>query len=160
MKGVPLPGAGLLGRIRQLTEQALTPSVSAPGTSLTPAPPGSGLLSRVKQRTQEYIEQKLQGPMTQAPPSMQRPASGLSDIRLRLANAARALTKIMLLYHGKWRLAEPYSFRYRAKEFPHIPLLYAQDDSAPHIKAFNLEKIQDVRNTDLTYAPRWAVEIR
>lgn len=63
-----------------------------------------------------------------------------------------------MLYNGHWRDAEVYSYRYRDKDKPHQPLLYAYCRKDDQIEAFKLDKIQDIQLTDRPFNPRWVVE--
>ena len=71
----------------------------------------------------------------------------------RFAGANRLMVEFD--YDGKHRVAAPYSLR-RAKTGN--VLLYAWDRSDPHIKAFNVAKIRNLRATDIPFTPRYAVE--
>jgi predicted nucleotidyltransferase component of viral defense system len=72
---------------------------------------------------------------------------------VRFAGANRL--KVAFTYHGKPRVVEPYSFR--RKDTGNL-LLYAWEDGATHIKAFNTAEILDVRTTAESFLPRFRVE--
>lgn len=62
---------------------------------------------------------------------------------------------LLFTYDGKPRLVEPYSFRRPATG---NLLLYGWEQGSTHIKAFNVEKIQDLRGTEVPFVPRYRVE--
>jgi len=64
--------------------------------------------------------------------------------------------KIAFTYNGKPRLAEPYSLR--RKKTGNL-LLYAWEDGAQTIKAFNVAEIYSLRTTDEPFVPRYRVEL-
>lgn len=147
-------GRGLLERIRQYTQPG-TGAQTKPTVGPSPQP---GLLQRLKDKTVEYLEQRL-APQRVPTPASQRPAIGLGEIKQRIIAGGRTRTKVHMLYLGKWRMCSPYSFRYRDKDLPHIPLVYIFEDGSPTIKSFKLWKVSDARNTDLVFDPRWTVEL-
>lgn len=73
---------------------------------------------------------------------------------VRYAGANRLM--IEFHYHGKHRIAEPYSLRR-----PHTGnvLLYAWEEAADQIKAFKIDDIRDVRVTKRSFSPRYRVEL-
>lgn len=73
---------------------------------------------------------------------------------VRFAGANRL--KVAFTYHGKPRIAEPYSLR--RKQTGNL-LLYAWENGATHIKAFNTTDIHDLRATDESFVPRYRVEL-
>jgi predicted nucleotidyltransferase component of viral defense system len=73
---------------------------------------------------------------------------------VRFAGANRL--KVAFTYHGKPRIAEPYSFR--RKSTGNL-LLYAWQEGATHIKAFNTAEIRDLRTTAESFLPRFRVEL-
>ena len=148
-------GRGLLDRIRQYTQPG-TGAATDPTVSPGPQP---GLIQRLKDRTLEYLEQRLAPQRVPQMAPSQRPAAGLSEIKQRIIAGGRTRTKVHLLYLGKWRMCSPYSFRYRDKDLPHIPLVFVFEDGSPTIKSFKLWKTADARNTDLVFDPRWTVEL-
>lgn len=72
---------------------------------------------------------------------------------LRFAGANRQL--IAFEYDGRHRVAEPYSLRQAATG---NILLYAWEEGATHIKAFNVDKIQNLAVTDRSFEPRFRIE--
>lgn len=73
---------------------------------------------------------------------------------VRFAGANRL--KIAFTYDGKVRIAEPYSLR--RKRTGNL-VLYAWEDGARHIKAFNSSKMHDVQVTAEPFVPRYRVEL-
>jgi hypothetical protein len=73
---------------------------------------------------------------------------------VRFAGANRL--KVAFTYHGKPRIAEPYSLR--RKQTGNL-LLYAWENGAMHIKAFNTTEIYDLRATNESFVPRYRVEL-
>lgn len=72
---------------------------------------------------------------------------------IRFAGANRLL--IEFDYKGKHRAAEPYSLRRAATG---NLLLFAWETGETHIKAFNVDRIQNVRATRRSFIPRYRVE--
>lgn len=72
---------------------------------------------------------------------------------VRFAGANRLM--IEFSYHGKHRIAEPYSLRRAATG---NLLLYAWEQDATHIKAFNVADVTALRATNLPFTPRYRVE--
>lgn len=72
---------------------------------------------------------------------------------LRFAGANRQL--IAFEYDGRRRVAEPYSLRQAATG---NILLYAWEEEATHIKAFNVDKIRNLTVTDRSFEPRYRIE--
>jgi len=64
--------------------------------------------------------------------------------------------KIEFTYKGIRRTAEPYSLR-RATGTGNL-LLYAWEDGETHIKAFDADRMSDVRATGIPFTPRYRVE--
>jgi predicted nucleotidyltransferase component of viral defense system len=80
---------------------------------------------------------------------------GASQIEgIRFAGASRLLVEFT--YHARRRVVEPYSLR-RARTGN--LLLYGWEQSAGHIKAFNVAEIRDARATRTPFSPRFAVEL-
>jgi predicted nucleotidyltransferase component of viral defense system len=79
---------------------------------------------------------------------------GLPLESIRFAGANRLLVEFD--YHGKHRLAEPYSLR--QAQTGNL-LFYGWEQGATHIKAFILPEMQAVRVTDLSFQPRYRVEL-
>lgn len=74
--------------------------------------------------------------------------------QVRFAGANRLM--IEFTYHGKRRLAEPYSFRRKGTG---NLLLYAWEQGGRTIKAFRTSEMLDVRATDIPFMPRFRVEL-
>lgn len=88
-----------------------------------------------------------------APSGIQYWESNIPLEVVRFSGANRLL--IDFVYDGKPRRAEPYSLR-RAQT-GNI-LLYAWEQGSTHIKAFNVQRIQNMRTTNITFQPRYRVE--
>lgn len=73
---------------------------------------------------------------------------------IRFAGASRLLVEFG--YHGRVRLAEPYSLR-RAQTGN--LLLYAWEHDATNIKAFSVAEIRSVRVTGTAFTPRYRVDL-
>ena len=83
-------------------------------------------------------------------------AIGLIDDKMgMIAEAARTVTLLFMKYNGNWRYVEPYSYRFKGEG----RLFYGFCMKDQHIESFRLEKIEDLQNTEMPYAPRWPVEI-
>jgi predicted nucleotidyltransferase component of viral defense system len=80
--------------------------------------------------------------------------SGLPIEAIRFAGANRLL--IEFNYHGKHRVAEPYSLRRPATG---NLLLYAWERGAPTIKAFKVDEMSSVRAMNESFTPRFSVEL-
>ncbi len=74
--------------------------------------------------------------------------------QVRFAGANRLM--IEFTYHGKRRLAEPYSFRRKGTG---NLLLYAWEGGGRTIKAFKTSEMHDIRATDVPFTPRFYVEL-
>lgn len=93
------------------------------------------------------------GEILVAPAGVQLWRTGVPLEAVRFAGANRLL--IEFTYHGRRRLAEPYSLR-RARTGN--LLLYVFERAAGHIKAFNVAEIHDLRVTDTPFSPRYRIE--
>jgi hypothetical protein len=74
--------------------------------------------------------------------------------QVRFAGANRLMIEFM--YHGKLRLAEPYSFR---RKHTGNLLLYAWERGGTTIKSFNTAEMGALRLTDVPFTPRFLVEL-
>lgn len=74
---------------------------------------------------------------------------------IRFAGTNRLLLEFD--YHGRHRVAEPYSVR-QAATTGNV-LLYAWETDVTHIKAFNVTKMQHVHATSTVFTPRYQVEL-
>lgn len=92
-------------------------------------------------------------------PPYRGPPRSLAEVNQRIQEAGRKRVLLRMLYNGVWRDVEPYSYRYRDADDPHIPLLYGwcvtKDDQ---IEAYKLKKIEDLQVTNRPYNPRFVVE--
>ncbi len=75
--------------------------------------------------------------------------------KVRFAGANRLLVEFD--YDFKHRIVEPYSLR-RAQSTGNL-LLYAWERHSNQIEAFNIDKIQNLRSTNESFAPRYRVEL-
>jgi len=87
-------------------------------------------------------------------PGIQYWGSGLPLEALRFAGANRLMVEFD--YNGKHRLVEPYSLR--LADTGNL-LLYAWEQGETHIKAFNVAKMHNVRSTDISFQPRYRIEL-
>lgn len=120
-----------------------------------------GLVSREPlQGVEPGAETRAPSPVEVAKVRFQGPLQGLPDVMARIQFAARQVPPLRLLevYHDTPRPSEPYSYRYRAKDDPHVPLLYVYCLKDHHIEAHKLQRIQDLQVTAVPYMPRWPVE--
>lgn len=121
-----------------------------------------------KEREQQQVAPSptLQPPQIQIP--QRRPEDGpltLDRIREIIIEAGRQELKVEIIYNGKMRLVEPYSFR-RAQLAPYDLRLYGRclmtDHPKPRdtgrIHQFVLSKIQHIRMTDIKYESIWINE--
>jgi len=116
-----------------------------------------GLVERLRQQLQQGLQQQQPGlPLDQPQPA------NLAEIIARINQSGRSKPPLILriTYNGKERFVEPYSFRYRDKDNPHIPQLMAFSVADGIIKSFKLLTLLagDVQFTDRSYNPRWPVE--
>jgi predicted nucleotidyltransferase component of viral defense system len=93
------------------------------------------------------------GQVLVAPAGVQVWRTGVPLEAIRFAGSNRL--HISFLYHGKQRIAEPYSFR---RASTGNLLLYAFERGGTNIKAFNVAEVQDLRVTDIPFAPRYRIE--
>jgi predicted nucleotidyltransferase component of viral defense system len=93
-------------------------------------------------------------PPLEAPRSGRYWGMGLPLDVVRFAGANRLL--VSFVYDGRLRLVEPYSLRRPATG---NLLLYAWELASGHIKAFNVQKMHDVRVTERTFVPKYRVEL-
>lgn len=88
-----------------------------------------------------------------------------SDMRSKILEAGRSLTKMKINYHGKERLIEPYSLAYKRRTTDDIAqeYFYAYDltggNSGPGIKVFLNTDIVSLENTNEKFTPKYEVEV-
>ncbi len=89
--------------------------------------------------------------------------SGLRDV---LISAGRSNTLVQLIYDGYTRLVEPYAFEYRVRKKDGVGMEYfwGWDHSGGKsgqtgIKMFISDKIESVTPTDISFNPRFQVEL-
>lgn len=139
--------------------------------------------SRIKQLVKEQLGLNQPNPFSTQHPSNRAPIPGaapvapapdeapapervrgrprsLEEIKQRIQEAGRQLPPVMIrmLYHNRWRDVEPYSYRYRDADDPHIPLFFGYCHKDDQIEAFKLKKIQDVQVTQQPFNARYVVE--
>lgn len=125
----------LLARLPDLLRWIDEPSM-VPSAMRLPAPPvpaGAGVLPS---------------------PGIQYWGGGSTMETLRFAGANRLLVEFD--YHGRHRRAEPYSLRQARTG---NVLLYAWEEAAGHIKAFNVAEIRNLRPSSRSFTPRYRVEL-
>ncbi len=147
----------LFNRIRDRVRDQLGVETTAP------RPDDPGLSSRIKQIVRERLGLDPTAPMPEevgAEPPYYGPPRSLEEVRQRIQEAGRNLPPLMLrmLYNNRWRNVEPYSFRWRDKDDPHIPLFYAYCHKDKQTEAFKLKKVQDLQVTNQPFQPRFVVE--
>ena len=89
-----------------------------------------------------------------APSSAQFTGTGASLEAIRFAGANRLAVEI--IYNNSLRAVEPYSLR---RPQTGTLLLYGWELETSQIKAFNINKISDLRVTQQAYTPRFRVEL-
>jgi len=153
---------GLVDRIRNQVRNIFAPSApNAPNAPEPGAPQDPGFFSRIRDQAKSWLSKRRE----EAPP-FQGPPAGLNDIMARIQWAGRQNPPRMLRmsYQSKdspmpqWRNVEPYSYRYRAKEDPHIPLFFGYCHKDQGIEAYKLQRIADIQITDKPFAPKYEVE--
>jgi hypothetical protein len=119
--------------------------------------PQPGVIDRVQQLVRQRLG--LEPQVEQAPPYYGPPRS-LEEVKQRIQQAGRQMPPVLLRmeYNGNYRDVEPYSYRYRDAEDPHIPLFYGYCHKDNQIEAFKLKKITDLQVTAQPFQPRWVVE--
>ena len=89
-----------------------------------------------------------------APPTIARWPGGVPLEKIRFAGANHLLVE--LRYQGSTRLIEPYALRRsKAGNF----LVYAIKAGSGELRAYRVDRIEGVRVTDQTFAPRYANEL-
>lgn len=154
---------GLVDRIRNQVRDLFAPA--APNAPQAPAPgtqqQDPGFFSRIMDKARSWLSKERKDE-----PTFQGPPSGISDIMTRIQWAGRQSPPRLLrmAYQSanspvaQWRDVEPYSYRYRAKEDPNIPLFFGYCHKDHNIEAYKLQRIADIQVTDKTFNPRWEVE--
>lgn len=95
---------------------------------------------------------EVRGPVQRPPPS------SVGDVMARIQEAGRNHVLLLANYaaahgHGPtWRYLGPYSYRYRDKDDPAIPLFYAHCYIHGHSEAFKLKRFLDIQVTALPFA--------
>lgn len=136
------PDPGLRSRIKQLVLDQLglpPPGAPPPGTPPPPPPP----------------------PQPPQPPQYSGPPRSLAEVKERIQRAGRSRPPLLIRanYNGNYRDIEVYSYRFRDKDNPAIPLLYVYCHKDQQIESWKLLKIQDLQITERPYpAVRWDIE--
>lgn len=97
-------------------------------------------------------------PAPQAPTVPAIPPAGpldMATITDTIQRAGRQYLQLDILYDGKQRLVEPYSFRMKSTG----QLFYGFCSIHNRIHSFRLERIQSCTITNIPYTPRWPVEL-
>lgn len=79
--------------------------------------------------------------------------SDVADVMARIERAASRWLMIFVAYHDQERFLEPYSYRYRDADDPHIPLVYCYCHKDKATEAFKLKKFQRIEITKRQYGP-------
>lgn len=165
-------GRELIQRVRQRLTDNFGPGAgpsgpTGPGGPAGPAPDEVGgdrndFIVRVVQRLTRN-KGESQGRERRPPPS------GVADVMARIQEAGRRKVLLSAHYaaahgHGpSWRYLGAYSYRYRDKADPGIPLLYAwcgihHAPGARDVEAFKPKRFLDLQVTNLPFSPAWPVE--
>lgn len=98
----------------------------------------------------------VQPPRPQAPQPVKQVEGPLTVATVVdvIKQAGQALKVLELTYEGNTRLVEPYSFREKMTG----RVFYGWCSIHAKIHSFRIEKIQQIRITDMNFSPRWAVE--
>lgn len=127
-------------------------------------PPIEGVLQRIEEAL-SWMEERATRVFEARPAAMARmdgvpfegftpaPTGGVME-RLRFAGANRLLVEFS--YHGKARRVEPYSLRVAGTG---NLLLYAHELASGIVKSFKVAEIVNLRVTQSTFAPRYAIEL-
>lgn len=126
----------LLGRLPDLLRWVDEPAAVLPETRLASAPVSA----------REIVF---------APAGIQYWGGGAALEAIRFAGGNRLLLEFT--YNGTRRRVEPYSLR-RAETTGNL-LLYAWEQGSAHIKAFNTANMSDIRSTNISFQPRYRVEL-
>lgn len=88
------------------------------------------------------------------------------EYRNIILDAGGSMTMLDIVYKGIRRMVEPYSLVYKQRKSDGVAreYLYVYDttggrDSGPSIKSFIYENIQELKNTDQKFNPRYEVEL-
>ncbi|MBK8648949.1 MAG: hypothetical protein IPN16_20915 [Gemmatimonadetes bacterium] len=134
------------------------------GHQLQELPPIDGVLQRIEEAL-SWMEERTTRVSEARPAASARmdgvPFTGFTTVasggvmeRLRFAGANRLLVEFS--YHGKARRVEPYSLRVAGTG---NLLLYAHELASGIVKSFKVAEIMDLRVTQSTFVPRYAIEL-
>jgi predicted DNA-binding transcriptional regulator YafY len=158
-----VPDEGYFKRLKQRVERelGLEDSTSTPTT----------FEDRLREKVRKFLrlDEPSAAPSSEppaAPPPYYGKPRSLEEIKARLqaAGSRRPPVLVRMYYRAEdapsasWRDVEPYSYRYRAKEDPHVPLLYGYCHKDQQLEAFKLQRIEDLQVTNTPFQPRWRVE--
>jgi hypothetical protein len=73
-----------------------------------------------------------------------------------ILQSARQGTLVLMLYNGNWRYIEPYSYRSRKNGTTDLMAFCHRHQ---HIEAFKPGKIESAQMTEMSFKPRWPIEI-
>jgi hypothetical protein len=99
------------------------------------------------------------GPPAAPPPTVQPPppGGGPKSVVDTINEAGTLGVKVSMLYNGKLRLVEPYSFRYFGGKLRFYG--YAEGDPDKKIRSFIVAKIAAIQLTSTPYTPKHYVEV-
>ena len=159
---MPLNPRGLGDRLFQrLRDRVRTQLSGTPPATGEAGPADPGLSSRIRQHIRDRLRlEPLTTSEQSQPAAEQGPPRSLEEVRQRIQAAGRQMPPRLLrmFYNNHLRDVEPYSFRWRDRDDPHIPLFFGYCYKDKQIEAFKLKKIQDIQVTDQAFQPRWPVE--
>ncbi len=117
-----------------------------------------GLLGWIEKKvilpaTQLVAQPPTAGEQVVAPSGVAYWGTGVPLESLRFSGANRLLVEFT--YHGRRRLAEPYSLR---RSTTGKLLLYAWEQGAASIKAFSTSEMVDIQPTQTSFVPRYRIE--
>ncbi len=87
-----------------------------------------------------------------------------APLRVPIMEAGRTMTLLRILYKGEERLVEPYSLKYQQRrdgaqlEY-FLAYKVSGGESEPGIKRFLPAGMQSIENTDMTFKPRYPIEL-
>ena len=135
----------LFSRIRE-TVQKLKPTIQQPVPEVAPAPPGTEPIT-----FESVVEEFTYPGLTR------EDFDYISFAEMAATIRKGGLNRLLLymLYKNKWRHIEPYSFR-RGKEGI---LFFGFDIQANDTRSFYLHRIEQMKLTEIPFAPRWLIEL-
>ena len=161
---VPLIPTGLGRRLYDRVVNRVRRELGPDTTETAMVPHKPSLADRIKNVVRRVLNIEQPTPALPGeppePPLYTGPPRTLEEVKQRIQEAGRQHPPVLLraLYNGRWRDLEPYSYRKRDRDDPHIPLLYAFCHKDNGIEAFKLKKFRDLQVTNRPFQPRWDVE--